>query len=128
MGRIQSIPTIVLFTPFFSIFFWCVFRVFIPCFSVFFLMFVLMFFHVSYPSQQVWTIPSPDAAGRWEKKSGHADIIQDQSLPYFREVWTHEAVYGMAVPAICNHHVGFGWKKWKETRDLKTLKPILFLD
>jgi hypothetical protein len=24
--------------------------------------------------------------------------------------------------------VGFGWKKWKETRDLKTLKPILFLD
>ena len=33
---------------------------------------------------------------------GHADIVRDQTLPFFKEVWTHEAMFELDSRSLWN--------------------------
>ena len=96
-------------------FFWCVFHVFFPCFSM---------FHI-HPSEL-----GPSQSRCWmlfvEKIRPCRHHPGPNAAVFPRGLDARGGPHGMAVPAICNQHVGFWWKKWQETRDLKTLKPMFF--
>lgn len=97
----QRSKLLFLFAPFFSMFFFDVFPMFFldvfPCF-------------ISIPA----SLDHPNsAAGRcFEKIRPCRHHPEPVAAVFPRSLDARGGPHGMAVPAICNQHVGFWWKKW----------------